>query len=197
MNKEQFIAELRQRLSQLPLSEIDKSAAYYEEMIDDMVEDGKTEEEAVAALEDVGIIAERILQETPIHTLVKSKVKPKGGWNVLAVILIILGTPVWLPLALAFAGIVLALYAVVWSLLVAFIALVVCMVFGGAAVFIAAVLLLSSTPAGAAFLSGCALICIGLGILLVLGLKGAVAATLRLSAWIGRSIKSILIRKDR
>lgn len=197
MNKAQFIAGLRQRLSQLPLSEIDKSAAYYEEMIDDMVEDGKTEEEAVAALEDIDVIAERILQETPIHTLVKSKVKPKGGWNALAIILIILGTPLWLPLALAFASIVFALYVVVWSLLLVFIVLVICMVFGGLAVLVASVLLLSSTPGGALFLSGCALICVGLGILLVLGAKSAVAGTVRLSAWIGRSMKSMFIRKDR
>ena len=120
MNKAQFIAELRRRISQLPPAEIEKSAAYYEEMIDDRIEDGKTEEQAVAELEDVEVIAERILRETPIHTLVKTKVQPKGGWSAAAIVLAVLGAPLWLPLLAAAACIVLVLYVLVWSVLVTF-----------------------------------------------------------------------------
>ena len=197
MNKAQFIAELRRRISQLPPAEIEKSAAYYEEMIDDRIEDGKTEEQAVAELEDVEVIAERILRETPIHTLVKTKVQPKGGWSAAAIVLAVLGAPLWLPLLAAAACIVLVLYVLVWSVLVTFIALVLALILSGAAILIASVVLLSTSPLGGLFLSGCALICIGFGILFVLGVKGAVSGAVRLSARIGRSIKSAFIRKER
>ena len=40
MNKQQFLHALRKGLSQLPEEEIKKQAAYYSEIIDDMVERG-------------------------------------------------------------------------------------------------------------------------------------------------------------
>lgn len=64
MKKAEFLACLRQRLISLPEDEAGKSAAFYSEMIDDRIEEGMTEEEAVAALGDPSGIAEAILQES-------------------------------------------------------------------------------------------------------------------------------------
>ena len=50
MNKQEFIANLKARLSGLPAGEIDARAECYGEMIDDRMEDGMTEEEAQTAL---------------------------------------------------------------------------------------------------------------------------------------------------
>ena len=43
MNKAQFMKQLEQNLAQLPWEEIRKRIDYYEEMIDDRMEDGMTE----------------------------------------------------------------------------------------------------------------------------------------------------------
>ena len=50
MNKAEFLAALRERLSGLPEEDFNRSVDYYTEMIDDRVEDGMSEEEAVACL---------------------------------------------------------------------------------------------------------------------------------------------------
>ena len=95
MDRYEVLYELKSKLAQLPEIEIEKHLSYYEEMIDDRIEDGMTEEEAVASLEDVSVIAERILMDTPITTLVKTKVKPKKGWTATAIVLAIIGSPIW------------------------------------------------------------------------------------------------------
>ena len=57
MNKQTFVEELRARLAALPEDEREKLIDYYGEMIDDRVEEGLSEEEAVAALGDAADIA--------------------------------------------------------------------------------------------------------------------------------------------
>lgn len=63
MNKAQFNQDLRKRLSVLPNFEIEKSISYFNEMIEDRMEEGVTEEEAVAKLGDIRFLAEKILEE--------------------------------------------------------------------------------------------------------------------------------------
>lgn len=50
MNKYEFLAEVRRGLGGMDKADIDRSLEYYREMIEDRVEDGISEEEAVAAL---------------------------------------------------------------------------------------------------------------------------------------------------
>ena len=61
MTKAEFLAELRAAISGLPEADIEKSLDFYSEMIDDRVEDGLSEEEAVAALGSVENIKTQIL----------------------------------------------------------------------------------------------------------------------------------------
>jgi hypothetical protein len=65
MTKNEFLNQLRARLSNLNAQEREKSVAYYAEMIDERMEEGMREEEAVASMEDVGVIASRIAAEHP------------------------------------------------------------------------------------------------------------------------------------
>ena len=48
MSKTEFLTELKKALEGLPEEDIEKSLEYYSEMIDDRIEDGLSEEEAVA-----------------------------------------------------------------------------------------------------------------------------------------------------
>lgn len=67
MTKGEFLRQLKKSLRQLPKNEIEKSLLYYREMIEDRMEEGLGEEEAVAEFEDVQIIANGILKEFNIQ----------------------------------------------------------------------------------------------------------------------------------
>ena len=194
MNKAKFLEVLASRLSQLPPEEIERSLAYYAEMIDDRIEDGMTEAQAVASLEDLDTIVDRILQDTPITTLVRTKMRPKGGWSAASIVLAILGFPIWLPLLVTVFAVVLTLYVVLWSLLIAFIAVAAALTAAGVGCIIGAFF-----GFGNAFLPmlGAGLLLLGLGLLALLGVKSAIVSTARMSASLGRGIKSLFIRKER
>ena len=66
MDKALFLDELRRRLSGLPQSDLDERLLFYSEMIDDRMEDGLTEEEAVAGIGSVDEIVEQIMAEIPL-----------------------------------------------------------------------------------------------------------------------------------
>ena len=66
MTKTEFLDELRSRLSGLPQSDLDERLLYFREMIDDRMEDGLTEEEAVSDIGSVDEIVDHIMEETPL-----------------------------------------------------------------------------------------------------------------------------------
>ena len=53
MLKQEFLAQLRDALCGLPQRDIDERLTFYSEMIDDRMEEGLSEEEAVAAVGSV------------------------------------------------------------------------------------------------------------------------------------------------
>ncbi len=63
MNKETFLWRLMEGLSQLEESERTQVAAYYQELVLDGVESGKTEEEVVAGFGEPAAVARQILDE--------------------------------------------------------------------------------------------------------------------------------------
>ena len=65
MNKEQFLSELSRRLDGLNGNDLYRTLEYYAEMIDDLMEEGMSEEAAVAALGDLEVIAREIMQDAP------------------------------------------------------------------------------------------------------------------------------------
>jgi len=72
MNKTEFQKQLRAALSSLTCRERARALAFYGEIIDDSVENGASEEEAVAALGDIGELAQRAV-ETAGRDGVKTK----------------------------------------------------------------------------------------------------------------------------
>ena len=63
MNKRLFLSELGARLEDIPYREAIRVLNYYEEAIDDRIEDGMSEEDAVRAMGSVDDIARDILGE--------------------------------------------------------------------------------------------------------------------------------------
>ena len=122
MSKADFLRLLERALMQLSEEERQKNLEYYSELLDDMMEEGMTEAEATAKLGSPGQIAQSILQEMPLGKLVSTRMKPKSGWTPLAIVLAVVGSPVWVPLLLAGVAVVLALFVSIWALGVAAVA---------------------------------------------------------------------------
>ena len=119
MGKSEFLLELRRCLSQMPAAELEEQIAYYDELICDMMEEGISEQEAVAKLGEPSAIAAELLSELPLGTLVKTRVKPKDGWTAASIALIVLGSPLWLPILIAVGAVILALIITAASLIIA------------------------------------------------------------------------------
>ena len=65
MNKQEFLTALRMRLSGLAETEIERPLNYYSEMIDDRMEEGLTEDQAVEAIGTVEQVSSQILEDMP------------------------------------------------------------------------------------------------------------------------------------
>ena len=77
MTKADFLNALAVRLSSLSEIDVARSLDYYEEMIDDRMDDGMTEEEAVAAAGSPEDAAREILLNIPIPPPSPAPVKRK------------------------------------------------------------------------------------------------------------------------
>ena len=118
MTKQEFIEALRTRLSGLPQKEAEERIGFYIEMIDDRIEEGLTEAEAVFAVGSVDDIAAQILSEPEMAKATSEKPKEKKKLSPTIIVLLILGAPVWLSLAVAAFSVIISLYAVLWSVII-------------------------------------------------------------------------------
>lgn len=197
MNKYEFLGRLRERLAGLPPKDIEKSLDYYAEMIADRIEDGMSEEEAVAALGTIDEIVAQILEETPLPKLVKEKVRPKRPLRTWEILLIVLGFPLWLPLLIAFASIIFSVLVAIGSVLISVFAVAVA-VGACALAFTVAGLICFATSRGAlgTILIGATLICSGLCILFFVGATYASKGILWLCKKGIYAIKSCFVGKE-
>lgn len=187
MNKQAYLAQLRQALACLPESEIDESVAFYAEMIDDRVADGLTEDEAVAQLDDPKVAARTIIADLP--AVPRAVARTKGKSRALYWTLLVLGSPLWLALLLAAVAVVLSGVLVIWSLIFGLWALAAGLLAGGPlgiAVFVWA-LIAGNAPYAVAEL-GAGLLCFGLGLFCLHGALAASKALAQVSRqWIARA----------
>ncbi len=197
MNKQEFLYELRLALKGLPQGEIEERIGFYGEIIDDRIEEGLSEEDAVSGLGSVKGIVSQIMAEIPLSRLVKEKVKPSRALRTWEIVLLILGSPIWLSLLIALFAVIISLYAVIWSLIISLWAMVAsffaCSV-GGIFVFVAS-LIRGSFVSGFAMLGG-GLICAALGILALLGCDKVTRAILKATKSILVWMKSCFIKKE-
>lgn len=115
MTKKEFLSALEGRLSGLSREDITERLAFYSEAIDDRLEDGLTEEEAVAQLGTADVIAAQIVNDTEQP----QKAPKKRRMGALEIVLLVLGSPVWISLLAAFFSVVISLYAAIWSVVIA------------------------------------------------------------------------------
>ena len=135
MNKTQFCALLGNKLKPyLSPKEIYKTLNFFEEMIDDRIDEGLSEEEAVSQLGDINIIVDQILDE---HNI--GKKQTKLVWRVipreLGFINIVLLFPAWITI-----------FSLVASLFIVVLSIIFSIVFSIIAIFIGGILLILKSP---------------------------------------------------
>lgn len=140
MTKQEFLTQLQNGLDALTESDAQERLNFYSEMIDDRIEEGVSEEDAVAQIGDVETIVASILAEIPqrapekqdvtevqeapkvitkvekpTHTKEPPKKQSKKGMETWQIVLLIVGAPLWVPLLIAAFSVVISLIAVLWS----------------------------------------------------------------------------------
>lgn len=197
MLKNEFLSALRTHLSSLPSEDIERSLSFYSEMIDDRIEDGMSEEEAVAAIGDPQEIASQILLDTPLPKLIKAKTTPKRKLRTWEIVLLILGSPVWAPLLIAAFAVFISVYAVIWSVVIVFFAADITIAAGCiGGVFLAVISGISFEILPAITYMGAAFILAGLAIFAFIGCLASVKGMVKLSKIILKAIKSCFIGKE-
>ncbi len=194
MRKQEFIYQLWKKLSDLPKDEVEERLSFYCEMIDDYMEEGLSEEEAVAAIGSTEEIAAQIIGEIPLAKAVKPK-RRLSGWEIA---LVILCAPIWFPVLVVVPfAVAVSLYASLWAVIVSFwsvFAAVAASAFGGTVGGIG-LILLRHVPSGIALI-GASLFCAGLSVFLFCGCKAATTGTVRLTKKIATGIKNLFIGKE-
>jgi uncharacterized membrane protein len=198
MTKREFLDALREQLSALPVREIEEHINFYGEIIDDRIEEGLSEHEAVDRIGEVGEIAAQILAEQA--TLARGRVNPpkKRRLGALAITLLAVGSPIWLSLGIAALAVVLSLYVTLWSLVVSawsvFVSFAVTSV---ACLPVGIGVGVSGYPASGLALVGACLVLGGLAIFVFFGCRAATRGAVWLTRKIVSGIGHAFGRKER
>lgn len=196
MDKLDFLLKLEEALSQLPEEDRKASIEYYAEQIDDRIEDGVPEKEAVESLGPIEIIAEQILMDMPLSKLVKSKVKNRRKMRRWEIALLILGCPVWLPVMISVVAVLFAVYVCLWAVDISLYAVDVALWGSGLGCTLGGVVLCCTRnfPEGL-FLLGAGAVCAGLALLFLPVCNLAAKGSARLGKVLVRWLKGWFIRK--
>ena len=196
MNKQQFIDEIKLRVEGLPEEEVTKSIDYYSEMIDDRIEDGMTEEEAVEAVGTVDDAVKGILENIPLTKVIKAKTKPSRKLRAWEIVLLVIGSPIWFPLLVCAILLLVLFYCIIWICVIAFFAVDLAFIAGGLAAFIAGVIgLFHMGPTYPLLAIGAGLFLLGGGLMLLIPLIKLAKVTGKLAKVIVLWIKSWFVPK--
>lgn len=197
MSKQEFLAELKARLSGLPQSDIEERLTFLGEMIDDRIEEGLSEEEAVSQIGTVDEVVSQIVAETPLTKLVKERVKPKRTLRAWEIVLLVFGSPIWLSVLVAVFAVIFAVYVVIWSVIISLWAIVASLAVSSLATAAAAlVFAFNSNWLTAAAMFGAGIFCAGLSIFLFFGCRAATKGVLVLTKKAAMCVKSMFIGKE-
>ena len=197
MNKKEFLESLHKSLKGLPNDEVNERIEFYSEMIDERIEEGTTETEAVSAIGNVDDISAQILSEVPLTKIIKEKVNPKRSLKAWNIILLIVGSPIWFSLLVAIFAVVLALYVSLWAVVISLWAVEISLAVCSVAALICGIFFIigKNWLIGAAMISAC-LVLTGLTVFLFFGCLGASKAVVLMIKKCILGIKKIFIKKE-
>ena len=198
MTKIEFLLGLREGLSGLPQDDIEGRVSFYSEMIDDRIEDGADESEVIESLGSIESIVEQTISEIPLSKLVKKKMKQRSKMTVWEIVLLAVGSPVWVPLLAAAFVLVLAVYVVLWSVLASLWAVFAALAAVGVGLTgISVVFMIFDSVFWGIAVLGCGLFAAGLAIFAFLGCLAATKGSAFLSKKLFFGIKRMFVRKEK
>lgn len=197
MNKNEFLSALKARLSALPPNELEERLEFYSEMLDDRIEEGLSEEAAVAEIGSVDDVAAQITSDIPFVKLVKEKIKPKHSFKTWEIICLILGSPIWVSLLIALAAVIFSAYAVFFAVLAALWAVELSLAVSSVVCIVSGIVYLF----GSTTLTGLVALCtgavaLGVSILAFFGCKKASKGIFKLTKNIVFNIKKRFVNKE-
>lgn len=196
MNKSEFLNELKQLLRDLPISDATAALDYYSEAINDMLEDGAGESEIEKSLGTPDEIARQIINDCQ-STASPQKANGKTHLSPIIIVLLILGSPIWLSLAIAAASIIITAYALLWTAVAVAWSIFVAVCASAVAALTAAFSSLFLGSFGyAAVCLGVFLTLIGVSILMTIGCAKLTAAIALLSKRLAVGTASLFKRKE-
>ncbi len=197
MSKQEFLALLRKGLSGLPQDDIEERLTFYSEMIEDRMEEGLSEEEAVAAVGSVDEIVAQVVADIPLAKIAKERIKPQKRLKVWEIVLLALGSPIWLSLGISAIAVILSLYVSLWSVIISlwavFVSFAACAIGGVVAGIVFAI---GSNGLTGIAMIGAGIVCAGLSIFMFYGCKVTTKGILILTKKIAVRIKNCFIKKE-
>ena len=171
MTKKEFMEALEWQLKALPKKEKKSSLSYYEEMIGDRMEDGLTEEEAVAAAGTPEEAAEEIFKGLSLIDKARVTIERNGksrNATKAEKVLLCMSLPILIPLIIAAVSVGLSLFIAAWVLFICYLAVILALIAGGIGGFgIGIAYILRGDTAGGLMTAGAGLALLALGLLLI------------------------------
>lgn len=129
MNKKEFIEKLEKKLSKIKKSERDEAISYYVEIIDDAIEEGKKEKEAIKELGDIDEIVNKIIDNQDSSKNIEKKPEKRNTeYNILLIVaspFIFLAFIIIMSLFIAAYSVIFSMYCVGVSLIIASIGVII------------------------------------------------------------------------
>lgn len=191
MTKAIFLESLENKLKGLPQDDISERVSFYEEMINDRIDEGKSDEEAVNEIGTVDEVVEEILRDTPLTKIVKERIKPKRKLKAWEIVLMAVGAPLWLPLLIVALALAFVFYILIWVFVIVAYSVEVSLVAASIYGIVGAIFGSDNALIGL----GVALLSAGGAMLLFFGCKELTKVTIKFSKMIIVSIKKAFIKK--
>lgn len=188
MNKQEFLTALRNRLRDLPEEDIRRALDYYGEILADRIDEGLTEQEAVAALGTLEEIETQIRQDagpagesrapsaprTPEHGNPAGRKTNwvKNPWFWVAMVLL---SPIWIGLLAGLVGLILGLLGGLLGLYAGVVGL-----FAGALGCLILPVIHGYPLEMLVFSLGAGLVCLGLGVLMLFAVNAITRGCVKL-----------------
>ncbi len=197
MNKQEFIETLRKKLSGLPKNEIEERVSFYSEIIEDKIEEGILEEQAVTEIGNIDDIVSEIIKDIPLIKIAKEKLKPKNKFSAIEITLIALGSPIWFSLIVSALAVIFSLYVAFWSVVISFWAAFISLIAsGGAGIITGFTLIFIGNSIQGLALVGASIFLAGLSIFIFYGVSALSKYYVLLTKNIVLGVKNRLLKKE-
>lgn len=189
MDKATFLIELEDRLKNLSKSDMTKSLGFYSEIIEDRIEEGMSEQEAVNGLGNIDEIAREVMIDaTPL---------PKFAFTIMPfskkdVPLLVVSS----PLLVVFLGLTLLLYACIWFVIISLYLIDISFWVIGVAAIIGSIINFPEDMPFSLLMFVGGLICLVVGLLAFSPIRKGSMKMISLTTRVSKKTKSIFLKKE-